>query len=48
MRSIQYEKTEKTKGDAARRKIGIKESDKVGAKNRVFVVRGREIDEKTK
>lgn len=37
MRSIQYEKTEeKTKGDTAGRKSGIKESDKVGA----FVARG--------
>lgn len=33
MRSIQYEKTEeKTKGDTAGRKSGIKESNKVGAK----------------
>ena len=33
MRSIQYEKTEeKTRGDTAGRKSGIRESDKVGEK----------------
>lgn len=51
MRSMQYEKTkEKTEGDAAQRYKGIKESNKVRRKNRMFVKseegsggRGREM-----
>ncbi len=47
MRSIQYEKTEeKTKGDTARKRRGIKESNKVGAKNCVFVLRHGEMEER--
>lgn len=43
MRSIQYEKTEeKTKGDTAGRKSGIKESNKVGAKKMKSVCGERE------
>lgn len=38
MRSMQYEKTkEKTEGDAAQSYKGIKESNKVRRKNRMFV-----------
>lgn len=49
MRSIQYEKTEeKTKGDTAGRKGGIKESNKVGAKKKSVcdAEKEGEIDEK--
>lgn len=34
MRSIQYEKTEATKGNTARRRSGFKESNKVGGKKK--------------
>lgn len=45
MRSIQYEKTEeKTKRGTAGRKSGIKESNKVRGRERVFAAKRKKID----